>query len=122
MKELIFIYNAKSGVFNAFLDWSHKMFSPNTYECNLCGITYNSFGKISKWKSFLDSKNIKKTFYYTDHIGTLDFMTEDIKPPCIFIKNNNNTIKLIINSNELNKLISADELIDKLNFVMKEFD
>ena len=76
MNELIFIYNAKSGVLNAFLDWSHKMFSPNTYECNLCGITYNSFGKVSKWKTFLDSKKLKKTFYYTDHISSLDFMTE----------------------------------------------
>ena len=114
MKELIFIYNAKSGVFNAFLDWSHKMFSPNTYECNLCGITYNSFGKVSKWKTFLDSKKLKKTFYYTDHISSLDFMTEDIKPPCIFLKNTTTT-KLIMNSSELNKLISVDELIDRLN-------
>ena len=114
MKELIFIYNAKSGVFNAFLDWSHKMFSPNTYECNLCGITYNSFGKLSKWKTFLDSKKLKKTFYYTDHISSLDFMTEDVKPPCIFLKNTKTT-ELIMNSSEINKLISVDELIDRLN-------
>ena len=114
MKELIFIYNAKSGVFNAILDWSHKMFSPSTYECNLCGITYNSFGKISKWKSFLDSKTFKINFYYTDHLSSLKFVTEDIKPPCIFMKNNNAT-QLLMNSNELNKLISADELIERLN-------
>ena len=34
MTELIFIYNARSGVTNAFIDWAHKIISPNTYKCN----------------------------------------------------------------------------------------
>ena len=41
-------------------------------------------------------------------------MTEHIKPPCIFIKNATTT-ELIMNSGELNKLVSVDELIDRLN-------
>ena len=70
--------------------------------------------KSQNGKHFLDNKKLKKTFYYTDHISSLDFMTEDIKPPCIFVKNATTT-ELIMNSSELNKLISVDELIDRLN-------
>ena len=53
IEEIVFIYNAKSGLFNAFLDWSHKIISPKTYECKLCAITYNNFGKEKKWREIL---------------------------------------------------------------------
>ena len=42
-KELIFIYNAKSGLVNELLDFAHKIISPETYNCNLCAITYGTF-------------------------------------------------------------------------------
>ena len=41
--ELIFIYNAKSGIVNEFLDFAHKIASPSTYNCNLCAISYDNF-------------------------------------------------------------------------------
>ena len=39
MTELIIIYNAKSGIGNAFIDWAHKIISTKTYDCNLSSIT-----------------------------------------------------------------------------------
>ena len=44
-KKLIFIYNAKSGLVNEMIDFAHKIVSPETYECNLCAISYNTFTK-----------------------------------------------------------------------------
>ena len=41
-KELIFIYNAKSGFVNEMVDFAHKIISPETYECNLHFITYGT--------------------------------------------------------------------------------
>ena len=38
-KELIFIYNAKSGFINELVDYAHKIISPETYESNLYAIT-----------------------------------------------------------------------------------
>ena len=67
-KKLIFIYNANSGVINAAIDYLHKMFSPETYNCSLCSLTYNNFGKIGKWKKFLDSCNYDLVFIYRDHL------------------------------------------------------
>ena len=88
IEEIIFIYNAKSGFFNAFLDWSHKIISPKTYDCNLCSITYNNFGKEKKWKEFLKNINIQSHFYYIDHLKELDFVIEANELPCVFIKKN----------------------------------
>jgi hypothetical protein len=44
-KELIFIYNAKSGLVNEMIDFAHKIVSPETYDCNLCAISYGTFTK-----------------------------------------------------------------------------
>ena len=44
-KELIFIYNTKSGLVNEMIDFAHKIVSSKTYDCNLCAISYNTFTK-----------------------------------------------------------------------------
>ena len=113
MIELIFIYNAKSGIANAFIDWGHKIISPETYDCNLCSITYNNFGKEKKWSDFLKKINIQSRFYYIDHLKDLTFVNDDTKLPCIFIKQDNE-FKLIIDSKELNTFVSVDQLITRL--------
>ena len=113
MTDLIFIYNAKSGIANAFIDWGHKIISPETYDCNLCSITYNNFGKEKKWSDFLKKINIQSRFYYIDHLKDLTFVNDDIKLPCIFIKQDNE-FKLIIDSKELNTFVSVDQLITRL--------
>ena len=41
--KLIFIYNADSGLFNTVTDIAHKIFSPETYSCNLCALTHDYF-------------------------------------------------------------------------------
>ena len=43
MSTLLFVYNAKSGIANVLVDISHKLLSPETYSCNLCVITHNTF-------------------------------------------------------------------------------
>ena len=114
MKELIFIYNAKSGIFNTLIDWGHKIISPSTYECHLCSITYNNRGKKKRWSNYLKSLKIKSSFYYIDHIADLDFVSKNIKLPCIYIKNNGNH-QLMIDANELNSLESLDKLIKTIH-------
>ncbi len=116
MIELIFIYNAKSGIGNAFIDWAHKIISPKTYDCNLCSITYNNLGKEIKWKEFLNNINAHSRFYYINHLKELDFVDEKTELPCVFIKEDQE-YKLIINSDHINSFKNVDELIYRL----KEF-
>lgn len=113
MIELIFIYNAKSGIGNAFIDWAHKIISPKTYDCNLCSITYNNLGKEIKWKEFLNNINAHSRFYYIDHLKELDFVDEKTELPCVFI-NEKDEFKLIINSHEMNSFDNVDKLISRL--------
>ena len=121
MAELIFIYNAKSGVTNALFDWAHKIFSPNTYKCNLCAITFNNLGKEKKWRDFLESVNIESHFYYIDHLKDLHFVKNPSELPCVYLKTDKN-ITLIIDSDELNSFNNVTELIEKLENYLIEND
>ncbi len=121
MIELIFIYNAKSGIGNAFIDWAHKIISPKTYDCNLCTITYNNLGKEKKWSNFLENINIESRFYYKDHLKELHFVKSTSELPCIYLKTDKN-ITLLIDSDELNSFNDVEELIKKLENYLIKYD
>ena len=120
MKDLIFIYNAKSGPAQAALDWAHKIISPKTYECSLCSLTYGNFGKYNKWSIFLRSLNINKSFFYLDQLSDISFYDNE-SLPCIFIGLNDN-FSLFINSDELNNCESLDDLIKLISFRLKKLN
>ena len=110
MKELIFIYNAKSGLYQAAVDWAHKIISPGTYECSLCSLTYGNLGKYNKWSKFLETINMNKSFIYDDQLSDLDFYNNE-SLPCIFLRKDNN-YSLLLTSDELNNSENLDNLID----------
>lgn len=62
--ELIFVYNADDGFFNALSDTAHKIFSPETYACSLCRFTYGLVGMVRPWKRFLDELALPTKFYH----------------------------------------------------------
>jgi hypothetical protein len=53
--KLLIVYNADSGFFNALSSSIHKALSPDTYECQLCRITYGMTHMVGEWKAYLDS-------------------------------------------------------------------
>jgi hypothetical protein len=57
-----FVYNAKSGLFNQLTDAAHKAISPNTYECNLCKLTYGLTSMKKQWKAFIKNYDIEFTY------------------------------------------------------------
>ena len=65
-KELIFVYNANSGVINSWLDTAHKIIKPETYSCDLCALTYGSFREKRTWKDFREKFTIPISFYHKD--------------------------------------------------------
>ncbi|NJK30036.1 MAG: GTPase [Acaryochloris sp. SU_5_25] len=66
MPKLIFVYNANSGAMNLALDIAHKVISPDTYSCNLCMLTHDTFTERSAWKSFREAHNIPMEFLHKD--------------------------------------------------------
>ena len=115
--ELVFIYNAKSGIINSLIDFTHKVISPDTYECNLCAITYGTFTKKNLWADYIESIPIASIFTYKDKI--VDKKLDKIILPAVILKKNDRFMQLI-SSTELNKLDNLEGLIVLLNSRLKE--
>lgn len=71
IKKLIFVYNANSGKFNAWLDSAHKILSPSTYQCRLCDLTYGVFKENEEWARFRESLQT------TSNVQDLEFLHID---------------------------------------------
>ena len=115
--ELIFIYNAKSGLVNEFLDFAHKIVSPSTYNCNLCAISYGNFTMKKKWSDYISSLPVRSTFTYKDKVSEYGY--DNIKFPSIIFQDNSKS-KVIISSEEINKLKKIDQLINILSDRLKD--
>lgn len=63
---LIFVYNARSGKGNALWDSARKLLAPNTYDCNLCSVTYGVFGEDRTWKRFREQVSVEMLFLHKD--------------------------------------------------------
>jgi hypothetical protein len=82
---LVFVYNADSGLFNTLTDIAHKIFAPQTYECNLCAITYGNFAIRDEWRQFLETLDVELEFLHRDELVRGYGLTE-VKLPAIFMK------------------------------------
>ncbi len=111
---LVFVYNAKSGLFNTLSDIAHKMFSPQTYACNLCGITHTPLGMRREWKDFLEHLELEKEFLHADELASMYGISE-VKLPAIFLKKHN-TLELFISAEAINQthdMLELETLIHK---------
>jgi len=70
---LIFVYRAERGIFNSLSHTMHRVFSPATYECRLCQITFSAVGMLHPWKEFLESRPEAKLFYHRKEF-TADYL------------------------------------------------
>jgi hypothetical protein len=105
---LIFVYNADSGVFNALSDMAHKIFSPQTYSCNLCALTYSPFGMRKEWKQFLESLDVKLEFLHSDELRHLYGM-EGTALPAVF-KKEQGDLEHWIDAAAINRCESIEDL------------
>ncbi len=115
--ELIFVYNAKSGMVNEFLDFAHKILRPSTYNCNLCAISYGNFTMKKKWSDYISSLPVRSTFTYKDKVSEYGY--NNIELPSIIFRNGSRS-KVIISSEEINKLKKIDQLINILSDRLKD--
>ena len=110
---LIFVYNADSGVFNLAADIAHKIFSPQTYACNLCSITHSTFGMKSEWRAYLDTLKLPLEFLHADEFKE-KYKIETAELPAVFITNEA-TPETMIDSATLNGCRDIEDLKRILN-------
>ncbi len=117
--ELIFIYNAKSGLVNQFLDFSQKIVSPSTYNCNLFAISYGNFLMKKKWSNYISSLPVKSTFTYKDKVSKYGY--DNIELPSIIFRNDSRS-GVIISNDKINNLKNIEQLIELLNEKLKDLE
>lgn len=107
-KTILFVYNADSGLFNTLTDIAHKIFAPETYECNLCAITYGNFAMRAEWKEFLETLECELEFLHRDEF-TERYPAMATPLPAIFFKDGD-LLEPMITADEINACGSTEEL------------
>lgn len=106
--KIVFVYNADSGVFNLAADIAHKIFSPQTYACNLCAITHSNFGMRKEWKSYLESLENPLEFLHADEFKE-KYGIEKVSLPAIFIEESG-SLRQIAAAPQINECRSIEDL------------
>lgn len=106
--KIVFVYNADSGVFNLLSDVAHKIFSPQTYPCNLCAITHGTLGMKEEWREYLKTLKVPFEFLHTDEFK-IKHRIENVELPAVF-KQENGELQLMIDSKTINSCHSVDGL------------
>ena len=64
--RILMLYNADAGLINGALDSLHKLFSPGTYACQLCALTYGLASMKAEWRATLESLPHPAIFLHKD--------------------------------------------------------
>lgn len=105
---LVFVYNADSGVFNTLADAAHKIFSPRTYQCNLCALTHSAVGMRREWKRFLDGLDRPLEFLHADELKAR-YGVEGVPLPAVF-QRDGERLEELIGAASINACRTMDEL------------
>lgn len=107
-KKILFVYNADSGLFNTLTDIAHKVFSPQSYQCNLCAITYGNFAIRAEWKEFLDTLDAELEFLHRDEFIKKHAHSE-MALPAVFLKEGEK-LELWITAEDINRCRSIEDI------------
>ena len=111
--ELIFVYNADSGVLNLLKDAAHKMLWPETYPCSLCALTYGAMSEKRRWRDFRQSDGRNKRFLHKDEFEA-EF-NERYDYPVVLEQNSKfnaaEKLSVVFDRKSLNELQDLDSLI-----------
>ena len=108
--NLLFVYNADTGLFNTMADIGHKIFSPDTYQCDLCQLTHGYFSERNQWREFIEKLEIDCRFLHRDEFHK-QFPGQPDALPAIFIQTEND-LKACIDAEQLKQINNLDELIN----------
>ena len=111
--KLIFVYNANSGKLNLYKDIAHKIFSPQTYPCSLCAVTFGVFKENAGWKNFREASNLSMEFHHIDEFMA-KYRSKWLKKfdfPVILVENKED-LEVFISKEELDAMQGSQELIN----------
>jgi len=118
--KLVFVYNANSGPINSILDSARKIWSPSTYPCNLCSITYGYFKEDKMWRNFREQSEIAMVFWHKDDFLKQYSINQVLKYSLpIVLLEHKSQLEPFIPSDLLNKIRSSEQLINEITLRLK---
>lgn len=115
-KQLVFVYNADSGMFNTLTDIAHKVFSPQTYECNLCAISHSYLSERSEWKEFIEELGVECEFLHRDEF-LKKYSSVKTDFPVIF-ELVDDELKPALSTDKINSCKSMGDLKEAINSII----
>jgi len=110
IKKLIFVYNADSGTWNMWLDVAHKVFSPATYPCSLCDLTYGIRKIEPEWDAFVRKAPVPFEFLHKDEFLAAHPNTPFNQFPFILKETANGSPEMFIPAAQLNDFKTIEAL------------
>jgi hypothetical protein len=112
-RELIFVYNADSGLFNALADAAHKALSPQTYACNLCRVTYGLLREKRAWRDFVATLGCRTSFLHRDELARR-FPGLEIALPAVVSVADAGVPSVCVDAATLNHCRTIDQLSERV--------
>ena len=100
-------------MFNTLTDIAHKVFSPQTYECNLCAISHSYLSERSEWKEFIEGLGVECEFLHRDEF--LKKYTADVKEFPVVFELVDDELKLQLAADKINACDSMSDLKEAIN-------
>ncbi len=113
--KLIFVYNADSGFINTLIDIGHKAISPQTYQCNLCDLTFGLLKEHKQWKKFREQSKTEMEFLHRDEFE--EKYGQKFEYPLILKEDKD--LSVMISMVQLNEIKTLDKLISEVDSLVK---
>ncbi len=109
MQQLVFVYNANSGLLNLGKDVLHKLVSPTTYPCKLCDLTYGVMSEKREWVACRKRLPLKQLYLHKDEFQER-YGSRSERLPAVFFENAGQ-LEVLIGAKEMDRMDSLNEFI-----------
>lgn len=111
--RLLLIYNADAGIVAGLGDLIHKLVSPATYPCSLCGTTYGVLGMDRRWRDWLAAQPLPVAFYHRPDFRA-EFPALATEPLPLIGRDDDGSVTILLDAAALAGLPTVDSLIATL--------
>ncbi|MEX1027084.1 MAG: GTPase [Candidatus Paceibacterota bacterium] len=119
--KLLFVYNANSGILSSLKDTVHKAVSPDTYQCNLCKVTFGAVSMKEEWKAFVDSLQYDVAFLHSDEFYERYPDKKNEPLPALFAIINDE-IEVLLSAKAINETRTVKDLITAVSSSLEGAD
>lgn len=110
--RLIFVYAVDGGLVSSVFNYAHKMVSPGTYRCNMCALTYGTFGTKKEWSSFVERLPFPTTFLHRDELAKLHPEVKDPLPAVLVERDGK--LAVLVDAAAIGECKSLDQLMQMI--------